>query len=411
MITDQVQPPDELLSKLQPWQIELIAKSRSLAKMAVRIYRNSGSYVTVANYVKDVSGLCKWLGQTPDEAIETKRDWPETVNDFLDHYTVELGNANTSSRTVVASVKKWLETNNAISSKDLAWQKLDLPKNIRAESEVIPTKKDLRTVLAGGRIRERAMVTMAISSGLRRGSLLALRFRDVDLTREVPILRPRKETTKGRARFFTFMTPEAKEALLLYKKEREMRGEAITPDSYVFTVDRPLGHPYMVGQNAALNWINMVKKAGLQEVGRKWSSMHFHTLCKFYKSWASLSGMNTEVVEFTMGHRSSLPQVYCVGDAENVPQEVIEKLEAEYRKAIPALTVMSDTEKVKELETKLEEQARKLSEQEKQLRENEILFEEEKATEKAREDALQKQVDVLTDRFEARIKKLEANKS
>ena len=361
-VQTETQLPVEMLGKMQPWKAELVTKSRTLSKMALRVFRKGGSSETVGNYAKDVSLFCKWVEMGPDEAVEAGLDWPKVVNDYLDYYVVKQGNAKTSSRTMVAAIKKWLETNEVLSTRDLAWQKVDMPKYQRSETDQIPTKLEVRAALSGGGARDRALVLMAISSGLRRGSLLALRFKDVDLSREIPLIRPRPETTKGKARHFTFCTPEAKQALEVYKRERELRGETITPDSYIFTVERPQGQPYMSGNQASARWVELLKKAGLNEKGHRHSKMHFHILRKFFSTWSKLTGVNSEVVEFFEGHRSTLPQVYFVGDAENVPEEVIQKLEAEYKKAVSALTVMSDEDKIRNLEGQLEEQARELSE-------------------------------------------------
>jgi integrase len=361
----ELEVPRELLARMQPWKAEQIMKSRSLSRLAVRVYRKGGSPATVGDYVKNARLFCRWLNLEPDEALAgaPRRDWPRLVNEYLDYYVVKQGNAKTSARTMVAAIRKWLETNDVLSSRDLRWQGVDVPRYVRGEVDQIPTKLEIRAALSGGKARDRALVLMALSSGLRRGSLLGLRFGDVDLQREVPVIRPRPETTKGRSRFFTFCTPEAKEALMVYRREREMRGETVTPGSFVFTVERPRGAPYMSGLQASARWLELLRKSGLGGKGNRHSKMHFHVLRKFYKSWCSLSGVNSDVIEYTMGHRNSLAQTYFVGDAENVSDEVVRKLEAEYRKAIPALTVMSDEEKVRDLEAKVEEQAKKLAEE------------------------------------------------
>lgn len=359
--------PDELLSSMQPWKQGKVKASRSLSKMAVRIFRKGGSVETVGNYIKDVSRFCEWLELAPDEALAKIHDWPKVVDDYLDFYVVKQGNAKTSSRTITAAVRKWLETNEILSSRDLAWQRVDIPKYIRSETDQIPTKQEIRAALSGGKARDRALILTAVSSGLRRGSLLGLRWGDIDLGRETPLIRPRPETTKGRKRFFTFCTPEAKGALEVYRREREMRGETVGKDSYIFTTERPRGRPYMSGITAAAQWVALLRKAGIDEKGNKHSKMHFHVLRKFFSTWAKLSGVNSDVVEYFEGHRATLPQVYFIGDAENVPEEAIKRLEAEYAKAVPALTVMSDEDKIRSLESQVEEQGRKLAEAQKML--------------------------------------------
>lgn len=55
---------------------------------------------------------------------------------------------------------------------------------------------------------------------------------------------------------------------------------------------------------------------------------------------------------------------------DRLPDQVLDMLEKEYRKVLPALTVMSETETVKKLEAKIQEQAESL-EQEKRKFESE----------------------------------------
>ena len=356
--------PAELVSRMLPWHAKIVTKSRSFSRLALRVYRKGGSPTTAGNYAKDLLIFCKWVtgkeDPDPDLLIAENRDWPKVVNEYLDFYVSKEGNARTSARTKVAAIKKWLEVNEVLSSRDMAWQAVDMPKYIRGETDQIPTKRELRTALSGGNVRDRALVLVAVSSGLRRGSLLALKFKDIDLEQEVPAIKPRPETTKGKVRFFTFITPEAKQAILLYRKEREMRGETLTPESYVFTVDRPRGQPYTSGIQASARWIELLRRSGLAEKGRKIYKMHFHTLRVFFRYWCSLSGVNRDVIEFMMGHRRTLEQVYFVRDVENVPKEIVKRLEAEYLKAVPALTVMSDEDKLREQESRITEQATNL---------------------------------------------------
>jgi integrase len=79
------------------------------------------------------------------------------------------------------------------------------------------------------------------SCGLRIGTLLSLKVGDVDFNYP-DMARLKVERKKGRkfrskrgrnaGRFFvTFITPEAKNALQQYLKEREAYGEQLTPES------------------------------------------------------------------------------------------------------------------------------------------------------------------------------------
>jgi hypothetical protein len=71
----------------------------------------------VGEYAKNVVAFCKWYEGIgiqeethPDQVMTSNPDWPRTLYEYLDFYAVKQGNAKTSSRTMVAALKKWLET-------------------------------------------------------------------------------------------------------------------------------------------------------------------------------------------------------------------------------------------------------------------------------------------------------------
>jgi hypothetical protein len=98
--------------------------------------------------------------------------------------------------------------------------------------------------------------------------------------------------------------------------------------------------------------------------GGKWYQLHIHVMRKYFKSWAALSGVPGDLVEAFMGHRAGIEQTYFLPDVESANNpEVIKKVLEEYRKALPALTIFSDEEKIKHLEEQVEESKAQLEKQ------------------------------------------------
>ncbi len=331
-----------------------VQANKSLEKLALRVFRKGGSSETVEAYVQDTVLFCRWLGMEPDKALQSKFDWSAMLNEYLDKVIVKDKLSRASAARRVAGIKKWLLVNDA----PLDWKKVEMPKIFRRERDQIPTREELRAVLNSTSLPEKVMVLLAVSSGLRLSSILALRLKDIDMEAEVPAVRPSPETTKNRRSFVTFMTGEARGVLSSSLRERQSRGEAITPESFVVASERPQGRR-MSAQAAQQRWVHALGRVELAKKaeGGRWHTFHFHTLRKFYRSWASLSGVNSDVLEFTMGHRGGIEQTYFVPDADSIPEEVLTRLRREYVKALPALEILTENEKVRQLEAKIQEQA------------------------------------------------------
>ena len=418
--TNGIVPQDFQALGIKPWIRQKIEADRSLQKLASRVLARGGSRYTASNYVKDVSAFCSWLRVSPDQALASKYDWPALVNEYLDYLSVEKKLAPSAGPRAYAAIKKWLAINEALSTRDLGWDKVELNRVERVETEELPNKEALRSILASGDLAEKALALIAISSGLRIGSILQLQLKHIDLSREVPFVSPAPESTKRRMKFHTFISPEAKEVLLQYLKDRELRAQTIKkdvkahrlklpdgwekrlevgPESYVIVAERPLGEPITQINSGDRRWINMVKRAGLDKKGKTWHTLHFHVLRKYFKTWTTVSGVSSDLVEYFMGHRASIRQVYFIPEGvERPPEEIIERLEEEYRKALPALTISNETETVKKLEAQVEEQR-------KQLEEDRAKFESEKSSTLQYVEALTKRINEQDKRIEAYLKK------
>jgi hypothetical protein len=149
-------------------------------------------------------------------------------------------------------------------------------------------------------------------------------------------------------------------SLQAYIKERELHGEKITGESCVITKERPLGEP--ITTKAVIDrWHKLLNVGGMAVKNRKWYDLRVHVLRKYFKSWATLSGVPGDLVECFLGHRTGINQVYFIPGIEDASNsDVMKKIMTEYEKALPALTIFGEEEKVKELEARIDEQKRTL---------------------------------------------------
>ncbi len=353
----------------------LIDTDPAIKRFALRVYRKSESERTVKIYVQQVILFTRWLGKAPADALMSKLDWEAILNDYIDYLNIERRMASGSIFLAIAAVKKWLEVNGAAEKDGL--KGVEMPRVYRTERDRLPTKEELRHILNGANLTDRSMALILVSSGIRIGALLELKFKHVKMDLDCPMITVGAEFSKNRQGYITFMSPEAKATLQQYVKERELNGEKVTDESYVVAKGRPAGGKMRPG-GAAHRWAVLLKKAdraaktGVSErtrKGGKWYQIHIHTMRKYFKSWASLSGVPSDLVEAFMGHRAGIEQAYFLPDLESANNpEVIKKALEEYRKALPALTIFSDEEKIKQLEARLDEQSQTIEEQKRELK-------------------------------------------
>jgi len=322
-------------------------KFPSVAKFLKLYDRGRITTTTLDSYVKSVAQFCELLGfNEPEECLKfiaSKEEKERYIDSLITQFQNE-GLSNTRIVSIMKGVKRWLGLNKV----DIEWRDIILPSVEIKEEDRAPTKPELRRILSVCNIRDKALVLVATSSGLRRKALVTLTFGDVnfdyhDVARIIVKKRYkiRGKTFKsgrkiGRKRtfFVTFITPEAKKALLDYKKYREETGETITEESPLFTSTRKkeLGK-FLSAQYLDVHWGRLLKKAHLTEKSTEWFIIHLHTLKKYAETQFINAGCNPSYREFWLGHSGSyLESSYFRG-------EEMEHLE-EYRKSIPHLSIM-----------------------------------------------------------------------
>jgi len=337
---------------------EYMEKYPSVAKIydAIAGSRRLGSEGTVQNYVNYVAKFVDFMGAIdPEKALEDMQagrvDVGEKVDAFISYALDELDKSHSTVRNYVFGVKKWLDLNGV----EVNWTKIEMPtSNMVREEDRAPTKEDLRRLLnhASGS-RDRAVIYVATSSGLRIGTLLSLRVGDVDFSYPdvarltVKRKRGRKFGNKrGRnaGRYFvSWVTPEAKKALRHYLEERQAAGEQLTEESPL------IGDAYHKGEFQNVEgyervWARLLRRAGLAQKSSRWYKLHIHTLRKYFRS--NCVGVDASYRERWMGHKGLYLDMSYFKAEE--PLHL-----TEYRKAIPHLTIYGKAKEEKELRSQM----------------------------------------------------------
>ncbi|MGA2680644.1 MAG: site-specific integrase [Candidatus Bathyarchaeia archaeon] len=336
---------------------EYIEKYPSVRKIneAITGSRRMGSEKTVSNYINGISRFVMYLGFSDPETaltamLECKVDAGAKVDSFIDYALDKMERSHKSVRLYVYGVKKWLDLNGV----KVDWAKIELPTATEiTEEDRAPTKEELKKLLNHAtRCRDRFVVLGDSSSGLRIGTFLSLKVGDIDLNYPdvarltVERKRGRKFSNKGRAagRFFcTFISPEAKAALQEYLAERENAGEIITPESPLVTNYTYKGSFIGIAAFEKV-WARLLKKAGLNEKANYFYVLHVHTLRKYFRS--NCIGVDASYRERWMGHQGLYLDMSYFKAEEHLHL-------AEYRKAVPHLSVYAVPTEEKKLRSQM----------------------------------------------------------
>lgn len=310
--------------------------------------RRPMSESTIRAYCGSVMIFTKFMkAENPDAALKmVKKDLFKHADSFVDYLMNERKNAPKTARVIFHGFKFWLEMND-VDTKPL--KRVTLPRNSDTKVEDRkPTMKELYTILAFANIRNTAMIQIGISSGLRVSTLADIRLSEItwnpyeslgqkvdDENAPAMISVQPREKRKTTRKFFTFITPQAKQSLRLYLDWRKRKGETLTENSHIMGSDENTNEGETItGETLTKTWLRLLEKAGLDKKTHGWNELHFHTLRKFFKSECINTAIPNQYSEFWMGHTGG----YL--DASYFRENLKEHL-AEYSKAIPNLTVKS----------------------------------------------------------------------
>lgn len=317
----------------------------SLQRFDVLVQRRRLAPSTRRTYIKNVKSFVDFLGvETPQQAIDKLNAMlVEDRTSLVDQYIGALMGRGVTTTACVQMVrggfKKWLQLNEV----EMDWPKIQaeiLPGEEIVVADRMPTKEELKQMLNIGSLRDRTMILVLTSSGLRIGALASLTLGDIQLDEEIPRIivkrKPGRKVSRRMKAFATFITPEAKTVLLQYIRHRERLGEKITEASPILTSDRKeeLGN-FLNSMYLSNHWRRLLKRAHLAtKNGGPWHDIHLHTLRKYFETQCTNAGVKTAYREFWMGHIGRhLEESYFRGEVETHIEE--------YRKAIPYLNILA----------------------------------------------------------------------
>jgi integrase len=347
-------------------------------------------------YKFHLSLFCEHHNINPDSLIQLN---PDQVKAMVLNYIVHLkkvakqssekprpGEISVNSiKTYLAGVQSFLEFNDIV----LNWKKIaryypePVTNNLRAY-----TKEEIAKLLTIADIRDRCVILLMASTGMRVGAVKSLKLRHLtrlqsdDDQSNIALLSVYHESKSDR--YTALVTPECMVAIDEYIDYRKKQHEKITDESYIVrdkyaTFSKNTNRPSPVAEQNINKQIKyLLRKAGLSYV----QLQPDHSLRRFFNTCLMNSNVAYSFKELLMGHSVKLDDTYYDKDSETSRQKII----VEYMKAVDALTINEEyklKKKIGEYEDKLKD-APKIGELESHL-----------AAKIIEQDALKKQVEVL----------------
>ena len=333
--------------------VQTMLRRRSLAKE------------TEITYLKGIARFSRYMGMSPQEIIERFRQDPsfatESLCDFIADMKSQL--AVKTMKNVLQGIRIWLKENKA--HKGIDWE--EVVSTFRSYFGKVRTlvnrdyisREEIIKLLHVAKLRERAIICCAASSGLRIGdTLLKLQLKHIkdDIWDEgLPfyMIEVPGQYTKEGIPHITFISAEAASYLRAYLKERENEGERITPESPLFVSQyrKPL-QP----QSFRNVWAELCRKAGIDRRGvpikgcKKLPNgqvvrhaiiynIRPHSLRKYFKTACSMAGVDRMASEAFLGHSLAAFGIesvydYCVAN--------LDFLKTQYSLVLPLVTFLTE---------------------------------------------------------------------
>ena len=350
------------LIRERPILIPFALQNLSILELARYFLRYcSGSLQSFYSYTDTVSRYSSWLGYSPDRIvadINDKKGLPKPARvqahiQFLEKYIALMQDRKLTPGRVY-SCTKHVKSFYKVNGIDLALP-YALPRRVTCKDRA-PTPDELGRLLDVANLREKIIIALMAFGGLREETVSRLRYahvrEDLEMSRLPLHIHVEAEITKGKySDYDSFLVEEAVEYLKLYLNTRRQGSpdqkippEKIENDSPLIR-DSQSRCPKGVGPKQIRKLIHhLYLRAGL--IGHKKGRMYelrVHSLRKYFKTQMEAAGVNSDYVEFMMGHKVS-----TYHDVQGLGVEKLRNAYASSGLAIRPRTAIDKIEMVKE---------------------------------------------------------------
>ena len=273
----------------------------------------------------------------PPEAHDRLLDKdPKTIQmdicDFVTHLKRSGVVAPKSVTVYLAALHKFYVMNDVT---QLNWAKIHsfIGENEKQTEDRPYTHSEIQMLIQKTIPRNRGIILLMCSAGLRVGAVSSLRIRDLEPIDKYQIYKVNVYATSRKSRYFSFCTPECRKEIDSYLEWRKRWGEKIEDDSPLFRRDfnsqADIGH-VKAFQTGTIRWFigRLLRDTGIRPVVPLTEStrqphyrshiMQCHGFRKFFETNAFKAGMNNIYIRRLMGQKSQLEDSYLKTSEEEL---------------------------------------------------------------------------------------------
>jgi len=272
-------------------------------------------------YLRHVNQFCRWTDLIPQELTKLSSEQAQLL---VQRFADELAKKDRSRayvNTVIKRLRTFFRVNGYIRDRELNVKRYFVPTRYRKIPEYIPTKEEIYSMAdAADGQRNRTIILTLFSSGLRVSTLCGLNHGDIAHELEasepylmIPVYSEMKERVpdacKGRIPYYTFICPEAGEALRSYLRYREERYGPIGIKDPLFHSDWTLWpRRERSSKRLGRRGVGLIVKRAARLAGiQPWKYVTPHCLRKTFESvlrspTVDRGRMDKGTQEFFMGH-------------------------------------------------------------------------------------------------------------
>jgi len=179
------------------------------------------------------------------------------------------------------------------------------------------TREQILMLVDAAPLRDKCIILLMSSAGLRRGALQHLRIRDITKIDKYSLYRI-NIYKKEQEQYITFCTPECAKYIDQYLDWRQRPDEKLKPNSPLlrikFDTITEINVPKTISPYVVTEIIhNLLDNTGVRapnETRQRTELMQTHGFRKFYKTTCINAGVHPLYSEYLMGHRSGLTKSY-----------------------------------------------------------------------------------------------------
>jgi integrase len=259
----------------------------------------------------------------------------------------------------VAAIRKFYSMNDI----QLNWDKIhgfEGEKEKQAEDRPY-THSEIQTLIQKTSPRNRAIVLLMASSGLRVGAVPLLKIRDLGPIDSYSIYKINVYTKSKKSRYFSYCSTECRKEIDSYLEWRKRWGERLRDDSPVFrkeynTAAEGKIQVRPITDKAIKNFMDvLLKDTGLRKVPlenqpyQRSHVMMYHGFRKFFETNAFKAGMDHMYLRRLMGQKSGLEDAYLKLSEEELLEG--DSRHTGYIGVIDQLTINEENKLRREVET------------------------------------------------------------